>query len=46
VERIKGAKILGNDCYASSSSLHVCKRASKPSGLLDYDPTTDTTMVC
>jgi hypothetical protein len=27
----------------------LCKRASKPSDLLDYDPTTpttDTTMVC
>jgi hypothetical protein len=24
----------------------LCKRASKPSDSLDYDPTTDTTMVC
>jgi hypothetical protein len=24
----------------------LCKRASKPSNPLDYDPTTDTTMVC
>jgi hypothetical protein len=24
----------------------LCKRASKPSDPLDYDPTTDTIMVC
>jgi hypothetical protein len=24
----------------------ICKRASKPSGPLDYDPNTDTTIVC
>jgi hypothetical protein len=24
----------------------LCKRATKPSDILDYDPTTDTTIVC
>jgi hypothetical protein len=24
----------------------LCKRANKPSDTLDYDPTTDTTIVC
>jgi hypothetical protein len=33
-----------NDYYASSHS--VCKRAIKLSDPLDYDPTTDTIMVC
>jgi hypothetical protein len=35
--------IYGNDCY---EAVILCKRANKPSNPLDYNPTTDTTMIC
>jgi hypothetical protein len=39
---------LGLGCKAGQQlqTVLLCKRASKPYDPLDYDPTTDTTMVC
>jgi hypothetical protein len=35
-----------NGATTAMQAVLLCKRASKPSDPLDYDPTTDTTMVC
>jgi hypothetical protein len=40
------AVVANTKARTAMQAVLLCKRASKPSDSLDYDPTTDTTMVC